>query len=244
MNKDTGKPIRSSAHYIIGRDGEVVQMVLNADTAHHASQANSRSIGIEHNANKPTRSNPRDLPPTAEQYEASARLVAWLCRADRHPGRPRAHPGPHGNLARRQPRLPELDLGLGLLHGVRPERRRRACGAHLPRPRASPREGTPLRTDVSLDDVQSAGRNGGARLLRQALHRDSFNTRNDSERGQEGRAPRRFEYGRDALKSGSGRGPRSDAPSCGWRPPAGCRCSGRSRTSCRPRSTRRSPSRR
>ncbi len=80
VNERTGKPIRSSAHYIVGRDGEVVQMVHDADTAHHASQANSRSIGIEHNANKPGRSNPRDLPPTDAQYEASARLVAWLCR--------------------------------------------------------------------------------------------------------------------------------------------------------------------
>ena len=80
VNERTGKPIRSSAHYIVGRDGEVVQMVRNADAAHHASGANWRSIGIEHNANKPSRGNPRDLPPTAEQYEASARLVAWLCR--------------------------------------------------------------------------------------------------------------------------------------------------------------------
>ena len=68
----------SSAHYIIGRDGEVVQMVRNADTAYHASSANSRSIGIEHNANKPYRLNRRDLPPTQEQYQASAHLVAWL----------------------------------------------------------------------------------------------------------------------------------------------------------------------
>lgn len=68
----------SSAHYIVGRDGEVVQMVRNADTAYHASSANSRSIGIEHNANKPYRLNRRDLPPTMEQYQASAHLVAWL----------------------------------------------------------------------------------------------------------------------------------------------------------------------
>lgn len=71
---------RVSSHYIVGRDGEVVQMVRDADTAWHASSANSRSIGIEHNANKPSRHNPRDLPPTEAQYQASARLVAWLCR--------------------------------------------------------------------------------------------------------------------------------------------------------------------
>lgn len=80
VNPRTGKPIRSSSHYVVGRDGEVVQMVRNADTAHHASAANSRSIGIEHNANKPSAGNRRDLPPTEPQYEASARLVAWLCQ--------------------------------------------------------------------------------------------------------------------------------------------------------------------
>lgn len=68
------EPIRVSSHYIVGRDGEVVQMVRNRDYAHHASSANRRSIGIEHNANKKT-----GLNPTEPQYEASARLVAWLC---------------------------------------------------------------------------------------------------------------------------------------------------------------------
>ena len=80
INARTGKPIRSSSHYVVGRDGEVVQMVRNADTAWHASAVNPRSIGIEHNANKPSRGNKRDLPPTDPQYEASARLVAWLCQ--------------------------------------------------------------------------------------------------------------------------------------------------------------------
>jgi len=79
VNARTGKPAPSSAHYIVGRDGEVVQMVHDADTAYHASSANSRSIGIEHNGNKPSRRNKRDLPPTQPQYEASANLVAWLC---------------------------------------------------------------------------------------------------------------------------------------------------------------------
>lgn len=79
VNARTGRPIRTSSHYVIGRDGEVVQMVRNADTAHHASNANARSIGIEHCANKPSRRNRRDLPPTMAQYQASAHLVAWLC---------------------------------------------------------------------------------------------------------------------------------------------------------------------
>jgi N-acetyl-anhydromuramyl-L-alanine amidase AmpD/V8-like Glu-specific endopeptidase len=79
VNARTGRPAPSSAHYIVGRDGEVVQMVRNADTAYHASSANSRSIGIEHNGNKPSSRNRRDLPPTQRQYEESANLVAWLC---------------------------------------------------------------------------------------------------------------------------------------------------------------------
>ncbi|MGH8077917.1 MAG: N-acetylmuramoyl-L-alanine amidase, partial [Lysobacter sp.] len=65
--------ITVSAHYVIGRDGEVVQMVRHNDVAWHASSANSHSIGIEHVANK------RGLDPTEEEYQASSRLVAWLC---------------------------------------------------------------------------------------------------------------------------------------------------------------------
>lgn len=69
-----GNPIHVSAHYVVGRDGEVVQMVRNNDIAWHANSANRRSIGIEHVANT------RGLLPTEEQYVASARLVAWLCQ--------------------------------------------------------------------------------------------------------------------------------------------------------------------
>jgi N-acetyl-anhydromuramyl-L-alanine amidase AmpD/V8-like Glu-specific endopeptidase len=68
------KRVRVSAHYVIGRGGEVVQVVAHGDTAHHANGANSRSIGIEHNA-----TTTRDHAPTDAQYRASARLVAWLC---------------------------------------------------------------------------------------------------------------------------------------------------------------------
>ncbi len=62
-----------SAHYVIGRDGEVVQMVRHNDKAWHASSANTASIGIEHVANT------RGLIPTGVQLCASAALVAWLC---------------------------------------------------------------------------------------------------------------------------------------------------------------------
>jgi V8-like Glu-specific endopeptidase len=62
-----------SAHYIVGQDGEVVQMVRDNDVAWHARAANGDSIGIEHVANT------RGLAPTADEYRASAALVAWLC---------------------------------------------------------------------------------------------------------------------------------------------------------------------
>jgi hypothetical protein len=39
-----------SAHYIIGRDGEIYQMVRDSDKAWHAKGANADSIGIEHSA--------------------------------------------------------------------------------------------------------------------------------------------------------------------------------------------------
>lgn len=62
-----------SAHYVVGQDGEVVQMVAHNDVAWHAGSANANSIGIEHVANT------RGLIPTAAQYCASAALVTWLC---------------------------------------------------------------------------------------------------------------------------------------------------------------------
>ncbi|KAB8194961.1 hypothetical protein FKV24_005700, partial [Lysobacter maris] len=62
-----------SAHYVIGQDGEVVQMVRHDDVAWHARSANGTSIGIEHVANT------RGLNPTPAQLCASAALVTWLC---------------------------------------------------------------------------------------------------------------------------------------------------------------------
>ncbi len=64
---------RVSAHYIVGQDGEVVQMVHHNDVAWHAHTANGDSIGIEHVANT------HGLAPTESQYCASAALVNWLC---------------------------------------------------------------------------------------------------------------------------------------------------------------------
>ncbi len=70
-----------SAHYAVGQDGLIIQMVRHEDVAYHASNANERSIGIEHNARKPRTFNNQDagLPPNETQYCASAALVSWLC---------------------------------------------------------------------------------------------------------------------------------------------------------------------
>jgi N-acetyl-anhydromuramyl-L-alanine amidase AmpD len=62
-----------SAHYVIGQDGEIVQMVHHGDVAWHAHAANRDSIGIEHVANT------SGMVPTEAQLCASAALVNWLC---------------------------------------------------------------------------------------------------------------------------------------------------------------------
>jgi N-acetyl-anhydromuramyl-L-alanine amidase AmpD len=72
-----GKTIRASAHYVVGQDGEVVQMVHHNDIAYHATSANNDSIGIEHVA-RVARKIP-GMDPTPIQYENSAALVRWLC---------------------------------------------------------------------------------------------------------------------------------------------------------------------
>jgi len=80
-----GDPIHVSAHYVIGQDGEVVQLVKHNDVAWHASSANSDSIGIEHVARAPHAwdkllgHTDAGLMPTDAQYCASAALVNWLC---------------------------------------------------------------------------------------------------------------------------------------------------------------------
>ena len=73
---------RVSAHFLIGREGEVVQLVDVGDTAWHCSGWNKSSIGIEHCARAPKELGHDDpgLPLTEPQLDASARLVAWLLR--------------------------------------------------------------------------------------------------------------------------------------------------------------------
>jgi N-acetyl-anhydromuramyl-L-alanine amidase AmpD len=70
-----GKWKAQASHYIIGRDGKVVQCVQHKNIAHHAGPANEWTIGIEHN----TRSG-KDNKLTAAQYLKSAELVLWLCK--------------------------------------------------------------------------------------------------------------------------------------------------------------------
>lgn len=65
-----------SAHYVVGRDGHITQMVQDADAAWHAGNwtYNRQSIGIEHEGwahKKGTIA--------AATYQASAALTRWLC---------------------------------------------------------------------------------------------------------------------------------------------------------------------
>jgi hypothetical protein len=64
-----------SAHYVIrSTDGEVTQMVADADTAWHARSANPSSLGIEHEGFV-------DDPAwfTDAMYRSSAAVTKWLC---------------------------------------------------------------------------------------------------------------------------------------------------------------------
>ena len=85
VNHFTRADANSSAHYLVGQDGEVIQFVSEADTAWHARGANRRSIGIEHVAVKQGgatygKTTFPYMPPTEVEYQESARLVASLCQ--------------------------------------------------------------------------------------------------------------------------------------------------------------------
>ncbi|MFE2285628.1 N-acetylmuramoyl-L-alanine amidase [Streptomyces sp. NPDC059443] len=96
---------KASAHYIVGQDGHIEQMVRELDVAFHSGNRsmNERSIGIEHVGFV---DRPQDF--TDAMYGASARLAADVCRrygipADRKhilghsevPGTDHTDPGPH-----------------------------------------------------------------------------------------------------------------------------------------------------
>lgn len=69
--KDPDNKRKTAAHYVIGRDGTIVQMVRDSDSCRHGNSQNSRSIGIEHSAavgDKMTR----------KQEKSSVALIRWL----------------------------------------------------------------------------------------------------------------------------------------------------------------------
>jgi N-acetyl-anhydromuramyl-L-alanine amidase AmpD len=73
----------TSAHFVVGQDGQVIQCVYLRYAAQHAHVVNGRSVGVEHAVREPGEFGPNDpgMPPTPELYAASARLVAYLLRA-------------------------------------------------------------------------------------------------------------------------------------------------------------------
>ena len=74
--RDPANPWQTSAHYNIrSSDGEITQMVHEADAAHHIGGWNSFTIGIEHEG---WMEDP-DRWYTDAMYESSARLVRHIC---------------------------------------------------------------------------------------------------------------------------------------------------------------------
>ena len=67
----------ASSHYVVGRNGKIVQLVHLSDIAWHAGnwKVNVQSVGIEHEG---FTSGPDGF--TNAQYHASARLAAWIAR--------------------------------------------------------------------------------------------------------------------------------------------------------------------
>jgi hypothetical protein len=60
-----------SAHYVIGRAGEIIQMVEDSERANHCKGANSNSIGIEHVGTETDTMTPA-------QQDSSVALIRWL----------------------------------------------------------------------------------------------------------------------------------------------------------------------
>jgi N-acetyl-anhydromuramyl-L-alanine amidase AmpD len=69
------KKSQVSAHYIVGQDGKIVQMVKDKDRAWHAGVKlyNDEAIGIEHEGHAAKNEW------TEKQLRASADLTRWLC---------------------------------------------------------------------------------------------------------------------------------------------------------------------
>jgi N-acetyl-anhydromuramyl-L-alanine amidase AmpD len=67
-----------SAHYVIDRNGDIYQMVNDADCANHCMGANTGSIGIEHVGSETDAL-------AAPQAAASAALIRWLLQEHQIP---------------------------------------------------------------------------------------------------------------------------------------------------------------
>jgi len=99
--------VQASAHYVVGRNGELTQMVRHGDTAWHAGNwtYNLRSIGIEHEGFVDDPANY-----TQAMYTKSAALTRFLLDAY---GLPRTHPnrawplGPRGVIGHNE--IPDPD---------------------------------------------------------------------------------------------------------------------------------------
>ncbi len=71
------KKSKVSAHFLIGRAGQAIQMVALENVAWHARPWNTRSIGIEHEGFYNFNGKTTEF--TEEQYLTSARIVKELC---------------------------------------------------------------------------------------------------------------------------------------------------------------------
>lgn len=108
-----GRSVPTAAHYLIGRNGDVCQMVPDAKKCYHAGNSNSRSLGIELEARvAPWADRGKPPPFPAGEFpdallDGAARVVAALCKthgipADREhiighnevPGASHTDPGP------------------------------------------------------------------------------------------------------------------------------------------------------
>ena len=75
-----GRKVPTASHYVIGEDGEIVQMVADEKKCWHAGSKqdpgmNDRSIGIEHAGWVDD-----GKPPTEAMLKASAKVTAVMCR--------------------------------------------------------------------------------------------------------------------------------------------------------------------